>query len=129
MTTYSVRCRNGKCRHRRVAETHPDEYKLIPKCQSCNKRVGWRIESRDYNKRNLCYCGGPMNPKTAMPYPHKKTHPMCDCHPLGYYNQAKARGVADEEIPAEYRPAQDDGLFDYMPIPVQAPAYNCRVAA
>jgi hypothetical protein len=92
--------------------------------------VSWRIENRYYNKKDLCYCGGPINPRTAMPYPHKKTHPMCNCHPLGYYNQAKARGIKDGDIPEEYRPAarQDGGLFDYMPIPAQAAAYSCGVA-
>lgn len=48
-----------------------------------------------------------------MSYPHKANHPMCDRHPLVYYNQAKARGVEDHDIPSKYRPAhlQDDFAF------------------
>lgn len=104
MTTYSVRCRNSACRHRRVSGTHPNEYKRVPKCDFCGKRFGWRIEGRGYNKRNLCNCGGPINIKTAMPFPHNKNHPMCDHHPDGYYHQAKMRGVEDTDIPMEYLP-------------------------
>lgn len=48
-----------------------------------------------------------------MSYPHKANHPMCDQHPFGYYNQAKARGVENHDIPNEYRPVhlQDDFAF------------------
>lgn len=105
MATYSVRCRNCQCRHRRVINIHPDDYKIVPACDACGKHVGWRIEGRAYNKKNLCHCGGPINPKTAMPFPHRPTHPMCDQHPLGYYNQAKRAGIEDNDIPLEYRPA------------------------
>jgi hypothetical protein len=113
MTTYSVRCCNSKCRHRRVTKTHPFDYKIVPKCESCNQAAGWRVEGRAYNKRKLCHCGGPINPKTGMTYPHKTTHPMCDQHPLGYYNQAKARGIEDQDIPEEYRPHQVDATFPF----------------
>lgn len=101
MTTYSVRCRHYACRHRRVTETHPDEYKVIPKCPVCGNRKGWRIEHRDYNKRGLCHCDGPLSPEGEH-FPHRKTHPMCDHHPQGIYNQAKRRGVADDDIPLEH---------------------------
>jgi hypothetical protein len=113
MTTYSVRCRNIKCRHRRVTKTHPFDYKVVPKSESCSQAAGWRVESRAYNKRGLCYCGGPINLRTGMSYPHKANHPMCDQHSLGYYNQARARGVEDQDIPSEYRPThlQDDFAF------------------
>jgi hypothetical protein len=111
MTTYSVRCRNSSCRHRRVTSKHPNEYEIVPPCPCCGKKAGWRIEGRAYNRRNLCYCGGPINPKTAMPFPHKSTHPMCDCHPLGYYNQARRAGVDDQDIPAEYRPASVNAVL------------------
>jgi hypothetical protein len=104
MATYSVRCRNGDCRHRRVTATHPDDYKVIPPCGSCGKRLGWRIEGREYNKRNLCNCGGPINSTTAMTFPHKKTHPLCDHHPVGFYNQARRAGISDDDIPYCYHP-------------------------
>ncbi len=113
VTTYSVRCCNSKCRHRRVTKTNPFDYKVIPKCESCNQVAGWRIESRAYNKRNLCYCGGPINPKNGMSYPHKSNHPMCDQHPYGYYNQAIARGVEHYDIPAEYRPRDRQGVMSF----------------
>ena len=103
MSTYSLRCCNSACRHRRVSHTHPDEYKIVPICEACGKRDGWRIEARDYNKRNLCHCDGPLG-RAAMPYPHRTTHPLCDQHPFGYYNQAKRAGIADEDIPESYRP-------------------------
>lgn len=105
MTTYSVRCRNSACRHRRVTNTHPDEYQVVPPCPCCNKQAGWRIENRAYNKLNLCRCDGPLNLRTARPFPHKTTHPLCDHHPLGFYHQAKRAGIADEDIPEEFRPA------------------------
>lgn len=97
MTTYSVRCRNSACRHRRVTRTDPATYKLVPKCPECGLRKGWRTEQRKYNKKDLCGCG-------QVPlYPHRKgLHPCCDFHPHGPYNQAKRQGVADEDIPLEY---------------------------
>lgn len=105
MTTYSLRCRNSLCRHRRVSTIHPDDYKVIPKCPSCGKRAGWRIEQRQYNKRGLCTCPGPLG-RDNEPFPHRSTHPCCDLHPQGVANQARARGVAEEDIPDEYRERQ-----------------------
>lgn len=97
MTTYSVRCRNSACRHRRVSETHPDKYKQQYRCPSCKQLKGWRLEGRAYNKKDLCTCG-------QVPlYPHRKgKHPLCDHHPQGFYNQAKRRGVSDDDIPLEH---------------------------
>ena len=103
MATYSVRCRHTVCRHRRVFRKHPDAYKVIPKCPSCGKQKGWRIENRAYNQRNLCYCSGPVS-DVGVNYPHRTTHPYCEQHPEGIYNQAKRQGVTDEDIPAEYWP-------------------------
>lgn len=99
MSTYSVRCRNGSCRHRRVTHTDPDIYKLVPKCPVCGSKKGWRIENRQYNKRNNCYCGGPIG--RDGPIPHKKSHPFCEHHPQGIYNQKKRAGMTDEEIASE----------------------------
>lgn len=113
MSTYSVRCRNGACRHRRVTSIHPDDYKVMPACGSCGKRAGWRIEGREYNMRNLCHCSGPFNHTTAMPFPHKTTHSLCDHHPNGFYNQAKRRGVEDHDIPSEYWPINLDVVITY----------------
>lgn len=103
MGTWSVRCRNAACRHRRVSGTHPEDYKVVPRCAVCGKRAGWRIENRDYNKRNLCKCDGPEMAFGRW-FPHRATHPLCDSHPHGFYNQARARGVAHDDIPEEYRP-------------------------
>jgi hypothetical protein len=103
MTTYSLRCRNSACRHRRVASIHPNEYKVVPRCTRCGERCGWRIEDRAYNRRGLCHCSGPEM-VTGRHFPHRPHHPLCDNHPHGFYNQARARGVAPEEIPYEYRP-------------------------
>jgi hypothetical protein len=103
VSTYSIRCRHFACRHRRVSRTHPDEYKVVPKCPVCGNRKGWRIEQRGYNKRGLCRCGGPLG-RNNEPFPHRTTHPCCDHHPHGFYNQARARGVAHDEIPKEYWP-------------------------
>lgn len=101
MSTYSIRCRVDKCRHRRVSKTHPDDYVIVPPCEVCGSTNGWRIERRDYNKRDLCLCSGPLG-RNNEPFPHNKTHPECDRHPQGFYNQAKRRGVADEDIPLEH---------------------------
>ena len=101
MTTYSIRCRS--CRHRRVSSIHPDDYTRVPKCPACGARKGWRIEGREYNRRNLCQCGGPEM-AFGRYFPHRTTHPLCDHHPHGFYNQARARGVAHDDIPEEYRP-------------------------
>lgn len=103
MTTYSVRCRHKACHHRRVTAIHPDDYRVVPKCPMCGQRKGWRIEQRAYNKRNLCKCSGPLG-RDNEPFPHRVTHPCCDSHPMGVYNQARARGVAHEDVPEEFRP-------------------------
>ncbi len=109
MTTYSVRCRVRACRHRRVIKTHPDEYKVVPKCEVCGSRKGWVLESRAYNKKNKCRCQGPLG-RDANPFPHNTTHPMCDQNPRGFYNQAKRQGVTDDEMPPELlgRPVKQD---------------------
>lgn len=103
MTTYSVRCRHHACRHRRVTKTHPDDYKVVPRCAVCGNRKGWRIEQRTYNKRGLCNCGGPLG-RDNETFPHRVTHPECGQHPHGIYNQARARGVAHDDIPKEFWP-------------------------
>jgi len=103
MPTYSVRCRNAYCRARKVIKKHPAEYKIVPKCKVCGQTKGWRIEGREYSKRNLCRCAGPVS-SSGYNFPHKTDHPLCDQHPEGYYNQAKRAGVEDEDIPVEYLP-------------------------
>lgn len=106
MATFSVRCRHNACRHRRVSTIHPDDYKVVPRCPVCGNRKGWRIENRDYNKRGLCHCSGPDMSATGsgQHFPHRITHPLCDQHPHGFYNQARAKGVAHDDIPKEYWP-------------------------
>lgn len=112
MATFSVRCRHNACRHRRVTRTHPDDYKVVPKCPKCGHRKGWRVEARAYNQRQLCHCSGPELTKGEH-FPHRVTHPYCDHHPLGFYNQARARGVAHEDIPVQYGGGKvDDGGHD-----------------
>lgn len=103
MSTWSVRCCNSACRHRRVAKTHPDEYKVVPRCTRCGQRKGWRIEARVYNQRQLCHCSGP-EVATGRHFPHRTHHPLCDLNKHGFYNQARARGVAHEDVPYEFRP-------------------------
>ncbi len=100
MTTYSVRCRNSACRHRRVARVHPDEAKLTKRCESCNQVAGWRIENRDYNKRKLCQCNG-TGLIDGREWGHNTSHPYCEQNPNGPRNQALARGVAPEDLPLE----------------------------
>lgn len=100
MATYSVRCRDSACRHRRVLKRHPDTYVVVPKCAICGERKGWRIEGRAYNKRGLCSCSGPEMCKGQY-FPHNPTHPLCEKHPRGEYNQLKRRGVADDEMPLD----------------------------
>lgn len=96
MATYSLRCRNYLCRHRRVANKHPDEYKRVPRCPSCGMCKGWRIEQRAYSQRDRCHCKG-------YHFPHQKgSSKYCDFHPQGFYNQAKRQGVSDEDIPLEH---------------------------
>lgn len=96
MATYSVRCRDSACRHRRVLKRTPDSYEIQPKCAICGQRKGWRIEGRDYNRRDLCGCG------QSPTYPHRVgKYKFCDHHPRGFYNQAKRQGVADDDIPLE----------------------------
>lgn len=102
MTTYSIRCRVHACRHRRVTKTHPDDYKIVPKCPVCGSKNGWRIENRDYNKRNLCNCNGPESSQEhGKHFPHRTTHPLCENNPNGLRNQAKRQGIADEDLPLE----------------------------
>lgn len=101
MTTYSVRCRNAQCRHRRVSTVHPDQYIATPRCAACGLQRGWRIEQRTYNKKKLCNCSGPAMLK-AQQFPHKTTHHYCDQHPKGYYNQARHMGIPHDEIPVEF---------------------------
>lgn len=97
MTTYSLRCKDGYCRHRRVSDRHPDTYKVVPKCPICKQRKGWRIENRAYNSKDLCGCG------QSPAYPHRKgKYKFCDFHPQGFYNQAKRQGVSDDDIPLEF---------------------------
>lgn len=100
MSTYSVRCRHQACRHRRVVRTHPDDYKVVPKCALCGHRKGWRIEGRAYNKRDLCDCGGPIG--RDGPIPHNTTHPMCQHHPEGVKNQMLRAGVTIDDVPLEH---------------------------
>ena len=100
MSTYSVRCKNSKCRHRRVTKIHPFDYKVGPACPACGSTSGWRIEGRQYTKNNLCHCNGPIG--RDGPFPHKKNHPFCDHHPQGIYNQMKRAGIPDSEIPLEF---------------------------
>jgi hypothetical protein len=89
-----------------VSAKHPDEYIRVPRCPSCGETRGWRIEQRAYAKRNLCHCSGPDVSATGSGkhFPHKKDHPLCDHHPHGYYNQARAQGVAHDDIPEDFRP-------------------------
>jgi hypothetical protein len=100
MTTYSVRCRVNACRHRRVTRTHPDAYKVVPRCPACGARNGWRIEGREYNRKNLCRCSGPEM-QFGRYYPHRTTHPLCDNNPDGPRNQELARGTRPEDLPLE----------------------------
>jgi len=81
---------------------HPDDMQT-EECPSCKNTKGWRLEARTYNKRNLCHCEGPqLSQELGKSFPHRVTHPYCDHHPMGFYNQARARGVAHEDIPTEY---------------------------
>lgn len=100
MASYSVRCRHHACRHRRTSRTHPDEYKVVPRCPRCGNRKGWRIEDKAYNRRELCNCGGPDMVR-GVHFPHRRHHPLCDDNPDGERNQALARGVKQEDLPLE----------------------------
>jgi len=74
-------------------------------CPACGSTKGWRYEARAYNKSNLCRCSGPeLAQELGKNFPHRTTHPYCDHHPHGPYNQARARGVAHGDIPKEYHP-------------------------
>jgi hypothetical protein len=99
MSTYSLRCRNAACRHRRVSATHPDDYVRAPRCPACGGCHGWRIEQRAYNRRGLCHCDGPLG--NHGPFPHRTSHPLCDQHPRGAYNQLRRAGVGDDAMPLE----------------------------
>lgn len=101
MSTYSVRCRVDACRHRRVINRDPETYIRPPKCPKCGSGNGWRIERREYNRRNLCRCSGPEMAQ-GRAFPHRTTHPLCEQHPHGPYNQAKRRGISDADIPLEH---------------------------
>lgn len=114
MSTWSVRCRDSACRHRRVTSTHPDTYKIVPRCPQCGSAKGWRIEQRAYNKRDLCRCDGPKG-RNNEPFPHNTTHPECDQHPSGFYNQAKRQGAADDDIPLDRMPRREMKATDDCP--------------
>lgn len=91
-----------------MSAIHPDDYKRVPVCTSCGKRAGWRIEQRQYAKRDRCYCSG-------YHYPHYKKSKFCVQHPEGIYNQAKRQGVPDDDIPLEHigREVKDDELCPF----------------
>lgn len=99
MTTYSVRCRNGQCRHRRVIARHPDSYMRPPACEVCGQRAGWRIEARTYNQRGLCTCGQVVG--RDGPYPHRTTHHDCAQHPEGARNAMRRAGADELDIALE----------------------------
>lgn len=91
-----------------MVRTHPDDMQAV-KCTACGHTKGWRIEQRAYNQRNLCTCSGPeIGQEHGKYYPHQKTHPLCDHHPHGIYNQARAKGYDHDDIPLEYRPETTD---------------------
>lgn len=106
MRRYSIRCCNSACRHRMRSKKHPDDMQTVP-CPSCKQSKGWRQEGRAYNRRGLCNCNGPeLSQEHGKPFPHRTSHPYCDGHPAGFYNQARARGIAHEDIPPEYWPKE-----------------------
>jgi hypothetical protein len=85
-----------------VTTKHPDDMQTEA-CPSCGQSKGWRGEGRQYNRRGLCNCEGPqLVQQHGKHFPHRVTHPYCDHHPMGFYNQARARGVAHDDIPAQY---------------------------
>jgi len=89
-----------------VSKQHPDDMQTVP-CPACGAKRGWRFEDRAYNRRNLCRCSGPEAvQENGKNFPHSKSHPLCEQHPHGIYNQARARGVAHEDVPEEYRPKE-----------------------
>lgn len=99
---YSIRCR--ACRHRMRSTQHPDDMQTVA-CTSCGEKRGWRFEDRAYNRRNLCRCSGPeASQEHGKNFPHRASHPLCDQHPYGIYNQARARGIEHSDIPVEYHP-------------------------
>lgn len=92
MTTYSLRCRLKKCRHRRVSKVHPDDAKQRYRCPACKGLHGWRIENRDYNKRKLCKCSG-VEVVRGVAFPHRPHNPYCEQNPWGEFNRAARLGV------------------------------------
>lgn len=102
---WNVRCRNKKCRHRRLTDVHPDETRLTYRCPKCGELKGWRIENQS-DRREKCNCGGPLSETSDRSYPHHRGHPLCNHHPYAAYNQAKARGVEDSDIPFEFLPPE-----------------------
>lgn len=99
MTTYSLRCRVAKCRHRRTSTKHPDDYKRVPKCPACGSANGWRIENKPWHKTQRCDCGQVIG--RDGPIPHNRWHPLCDQHPEGKRNQALRAGVVEADLPIE----------------------------
>lgn len=107
MKRYPVRCRNNKCRHRRLTSVHPDDYKVVPACLVCGERKGWRIEHQAVDKRELCECGGVVHLSTAhnaRAVRHKIDHPMCLKNPEGARNHLLRAGCKESE------------LFDLLPL-------------
>jgi hypothetical protein len=100
MASYTVRCRNSKCRHRRTIPFHPDYFQRTPRCLACGEQRGWRVEKPA--KRIYCHCNGPDMASEGRHYPHRTDHPFCDKHPRGYYNQARFMGIPHDEIPVEF---------------------------
>lgn len=104
MSTWSVRCRVGTCRHRRVITRNPDSYVRPPACPICGGTAGWRVEGRAYNKRGLCSCNGPVGRDGT--YPHRTTHPACEHHPSG-----GRHGHDPEALPAGEPCTTDEAPF------------------
>lgn len=92
MSTFSLRCRLKKCRHRRVSRVHPDDAKQRYRCPKCRGMHGWRIENRDYNKRNLCNCSG-VEVIRGVRFPHRPHNPYCDNNPWAEFNRAALQGI------------------------------------
>lgn len=112
MPTYSLRCRNAACRHRRTSKTHPDDYRRMPACEVCGAKKGWRIEScKSWHKHQACNCGQVVG--RDRPIPHNRWHPLCDQHPEGKRNQLLRQGVTEADLPIELmgKPCRGDCPF------------------
>ncbi len=88
MSSYYLRCRNGKSMLSFGCDKEADSDDVLSAFEPRGKSGGGRAKFPRSSRTNLCRCEGPLG-RDGTPFPHRVTHPFCDHHPLGPYNQSR----------------------------------------